>query len=79
MMTETHNRNAVFTTVSAPKGAEAPEWIVDQNGLSRCGRIGGNGLYRAEDLNRGLGDPLVQVRGGIAADLLLASSTKNAS
>jgi hypothetical protein len=74
MMTETHNRNAVFTTVSAPEGAEAPEWIVEMRAYR-----GATGLYRAEDLNRGLGDPRVQVRGEIAADLLLASSTKNAS
>jgi hypothetical protein len=70
-MTETRNRNANLTTVSAPESVDAPEWIVKMRAYREA-----TGLYRAEDLNRGLGDPRIQVRGESAPDLLLVSCAK---
>jgi hypothetical protein len=48
-------------------GPSAPDWVVDMQEYHRK-----TGLYRAEDLDRILGDPRDQVGGQSSNDLLLA-------
>jgi hypothetical protein len=53
--------------VVAQSGSTIPEWVVSMHDYHQK-----TGLYRAEDLNRVLGDPRTQVQGDVAPDMPFA-------
>jgi hypothetical protein len=72
MMRKKIARKRVAAVLSLPKvapqsGSMAKDWVASMHDYHQK-----TGLYRAEDLNRVLGDPRKQVQGDVASDLLFA-------